>query len=103
VTIQCPPNSGSSFYNYKGYYSIVLLGLVDAEYKFIAIDSGAYGKEGDGSIFMESALGQRICTYSMAVPQDEPIVEGGCSLPYVIVGDSAFPLKRFLLRPYPRD
>lgn len=103
VLIQAPPNSGSSFYNYKNYYSTVLLGLVDAEYKFIAIDCGAYGKECDGSIFMASAMGKRIYSYSMAVPPDEPLVEGGVNMPYVIVGDEGFPLKRFLLRPFPRD
>lgn len=95
VLIQAPPNSGSSFYNYKNYYSTVLLGLVDAEYKLIAIDCGAYGKECDGSIFMASAMGKRIYSYSMAVPPDEPLVEGGVNMPYVIVGDEGFLLKRF--------
>jgi hypothetical protein len=30
-------------------------------------------------------------------------VTGGIKVPYVIVGDSGFPMKRFLLRPFPRD
>jgi hypothetical protein len=47
VSIQAPPNSGTSFFNLKGKYSTVLLGLVDAEYKFICIDTGSYGKECD--------------------------------------------------------
>lgn len=102
VAIQAPPNSASTFFNYKKYYSTVLLGLVDAEYKFIAIDTGSYGKECDSSIFSESAMGKRIYTYSMAFPPDEPITEGGNNLPYVILGDEGFPLKRFLLRPFPR-
>ncbi|XP_049947096.1 uncharacterized protein LOC126454936 [Schistocerca serialis cubense] len=103
VAAQRPPHSGSRFYNYKQYHSVVLLGLIDADYMFIAIDSGSYGKECVGSIFTESALGQRICSYSTAVPPDEPIVEEGSNLSYVIVGDEGFPLKRFLLHSFPRD
>ena len=34
IRIRCPANRGSQFYNYKGYHSIVLLALVDANYSF---------------------------------------------------------------------
>jgi hypothetical protein len=44
VWLKCPSSSGSMYYNYKHYYSIVLQGLADARYRFIAIDVGAYGK-----------------------------------------------------------
>ena len=42
VRIKAPSNSGSLYYNYKEYYSIVLLALVDADCKFTAIDVGSY-------------------------------------------------------------
>lgn len=51
VRIQCPGKSGSLFYNYKDYYSIVLFAVVDTEYKFIGIDVGSYGRESDAGIF----------------------------------------------------
>lgn len=50
IRIRAPQNSGSMFFNYKDYYSTVLLAIVDANYKFIAVDVGSYGKEGDSGI-----------------------------------------------------
>ncbi|XP_014673919.1 PREDICTED: uncharacterized protein LOC106814142 [Priapulus caudatus] len=34
VAIKAPKNTGTKYYNYKGYFSIVLLGVVDGNYKF---------------------------------------------------------------------
>lgn len=56
VRIWCPAHSGSLFYNYKSYNSIVLLALVDSTYRFIFVDIGAYGKENDSTVFQKSKL-----------------------------------------------
>lgn len=47
VRVKNTSNSGSALFNYRGFYSIVLLAIVDANYKFIAVDVGSYGREGD--------------------------------------------------------
>lgn len=49
VRIVKPKLSGSLIYNYKNYYSILL--LADADYKFVYIDVGAFGKDADSTIF----------------------------------------------------
>lgn len=43
IRLQCPPNSGTLFYNYKKYYSIVLMAVADHLYRFTLVDVGAYG------------------------------------------------------------
>lgn len=43
VWLQKPPNSGSVFYNYKKFFSIVMLALCDAFRRFIWFNVGNYG------------------------------------------------------------
>ena len=47
VACRCPRNSGSMYYNYNGFYSIVLMALEDADYKFIWADIGGAGVASD--------------------------------------------------------
>lgn len=47
VRIKCPSNSTSVFYNYKDFFSVVLMAIVDSSYKFIGIDIGNFGRESD--------------------------------------------------------
>ena len=101
VVIQAPANSGSQFFNYKKTFSIVLLALVDAHYRFIAVDIGGYGKNSDGGLFANSKLGKTLEENKLNVPKDKPLPNTQNIMPHVIVADEAFPLKRYLLRPYP--
>ena len=51
VALRCPPSAGSLYYNYKGFHSVILLALSDAEYKFLFTDVGANGNCSDSTIF----------------------------------------------------
>ncbi|KAL4126057.1 hypothetical protein QTP88_010288 [Uroleucon formosanum] len=101
VVIEAPPNSGSLYFNYKKTFSIVLLALVDARYKFIAVDIGAYGKNSDGGILSHSYIGKALENNKINIPSDRELPGTDEKLPYVFIGDEAFPFKNDLLRPYP--
>ncbi|GBN81022.1 hypothetical protein AVEN_139100-1 [Araneus ventricosus] len=56
VLIQAPPNSGSQFFNYKGFNSIILMAWVNWDCSFIYIDVGCNGCVSDGGVFQNSSL-----------------------------------------------
>ena len=50
IMIQCLSNSGSLFFNYKSYFSIVLLAVASADYRFVMVGIGAYGSSNDSGV-----------------------------------------------------
>ncbi|KAJ8913890.1 hypothetical protein NQ315_005687 [Exocentrus adspersus] len=101
VSIQAPAHSGSTYYNYKGSHSIVLLALCDARYKFTLVDIGSEGRHSDGGIFKNSNIGKRILENQMKFPAPSAFTENGDPFNYYIAADEAFPLSTCIMRPYP--
>ena len=102
VVMQAPVNAGSSFFNYKGTHSIILLAMCDAHYRFIIVDVGDAGRHSDRGVLSNSSFGQALDDKTLHIPRGRPL-PGTSSpmLPYVIVEDEAFPLKENMMRPYP--
>ena len=79
------------------------MALADAKYKFIYIDVGSPGRNSDGGIFVNCKLAKDMRDGTLKIPNkdvlSQPIVN--VLLPYVMVGDEAFPLMNNLMRPYP--
>lgn len=101
VVIQAPSSEGSAYHNYKGTHSIVLLALVDANYKFTYVNIGMNGRVSDGGVYRESDLFKSIEKNSLNFPEDRPLPGRQKSVPFVIAADAAFPLSTHILKPYP--
>lgn len=101
IRILNPNNSGSLFFNYKNYNSVVLLALVDTNYKFIYVDIGAYGKECDSTVFHNSKLYDSLTKGQFSIPPPKQLPGFQKEIPYVFVADEGLPLMENLMRPYP--
>ena len=101
IAIQPPPNSGSYYFNYKGYHSIILLALVDARGKFMYVDVGANGSCSDGGVFQHSQLRTALETGAAGLPPSDCLPGDNAPMPYFIIGDDAFPHRDWLQKPYP--
>ena len=102
MAVKKPKNTGALFHNYKGFFSIVMLALVDGQYKFRWVDAGAAGSCSDAQIFNASQLKRRIEDDRIGFPDPAPITQGGRDVPYFILADDAFALKTWLMKPYGR-
>lgn len=101
VTIKCPDNTGSQHFCYLKKFSVVLMAIVGADYKFLCVDIGAYGKNSDGGIFERSAMGHKFEAETFNVPKKKPLSENRNPTPHVLIGDEAFALKPYLMKPFP--
>lgn len=100
VAIKPPPNSGSVYFNYKHFFSIVLLAVVDANYKFLYVDIGAPGRSGDAGVYANSALKQALDANRLELPDEDESDEENPSCKYHLIGDDAFPLSERMMKPF---
>ena len=91
IAIKKPKKSGSEYFNYKGYFSLVVLALVNAEYKFLRVNMGASGSLSEAQIFNYSKLKRRIENGTLGLPLPEPLGPEGPDLHYFLLGDDAWP------------
>jgi len=100
VAIRKPAKSGFLYYNYKGFFSVVLMALVDGDYKFLWVDISGYGSMSDAQIFNDSELKECLEDNSIGFPVLSPISEHDEAMPYFILGDDAFGIRTFMMKPY---
>ncbi|GFV81026.1 protein ALP1-like [Trichonephila clavipes] len=92
IRIKPPSHSGATYRNYKGFFSIVLLALVDANLKILYVDVGTNGRVSDGGVWGKSKLWQAITNGDVNIPEAAALPGSASKLPFVIVADDAFPL-----------
>lgn len=95
-----PIQSASLYYNYKNYYSINLMAVADANYNFIYVDVGAYGKDADSTIFQNCSLWNKLENGTLDLPRPSIINGIDIPMPFAFVGDDAFPLSKHVLKPF---
>ena len=100
VIVRPPLNTGSHYFNYKHSFSIVLLVVVDANYKFTYVDVGCNRRISDGGVFKNSSLSRALEENSLNLPSPTPLPGRSEPTPFLIVADDAFPLKNYILKPY---
>lgn len=76
------------------------MAVVDAGYRFAAVDVGGYGRQSDGGTFGAWSLKHHIERGTLGLPQPTEVETGGAKLPYVFVADAAFPLHENIMTPF---
>ena len=98
--MKCPPGglvACKEYHNFKNFYSIVLMALVDSNYRFVCGSCGFPGNSHDSIIFKSTNLWNSI--QQGMLPSIGKLV-GKVNIPPLIIADSAFPLHTWLMKPY---
>jgi len=102
VHIQRPIKCGGQYFNYKRTYSVNMMAVVDAKYRFMYVAVGAQGSANDACVFSESKFGEVLCSSSnpLSIPPVKIIPNTDIKTPSYFVADEAYPLKTFLMKPF---
>ncbi|XP_039748888.1 protein ALP1-like [Pararge aegeria] len=103
IRIVNPAGGGSMFYNYKHFYSIVLLAMCDANYCFTYVNIGSCGKNSDSTIFQNSVLFQQLERNNLRLPAPKYLQGSNIVAPHIIIGDGAFGISNYVMKPYLRN
>ena len=98
IPVSPPSELHTDYYNRKGWYSIVLQALVDHKYCFMDVYVGWPGSVHDARIFANSNLYQQGLNATL-FPRSSLLLDGS-DVPVVILGDAAYPLLKWLLKPF---
>ncbi len=103
VCIQAPANSRSAFYNYKDFFSFVLMAVADPNYKLLLVDIGEAGSQADSAVFQNSTFGKAFVNDMLNIPaggKELPQYPEGGTLSLFLLGDTVFSLTENLMKPF---
>ncbi|XP_068092012.1 putative nuclease HARBI1 [Hyperolius riggenbachi] len=99
IRITPPRGSGSFYFNYKGFHSIVLMALVNAHYEFIMVDIGSNGRVSDGGVLEQTVFLNKLKQKRLNLPHNGQTKKG---YNFVFVADEAFALQEHVIKPFPQ-
>ena len=86
-----PKKFESEYYNYKVSFSLVLLALVNVEYRLLWVDVESSGSSSDVKIFNYSKLRKKVKDGTFGLPAPEPLVKGIPDLHYFYLVTTPLP------------
>ena len=92
------PEAMKQYKNFRNFYSVILLALVDPKYRFIWASVCAPGNTHDSTLFQSTSLWEKITAGSI-LPQLVLEIEDQ-AIPPLILGDGAFPVRTWIIKPY---
>lgn len=101
IPIKAPVIHPDEYYNRKSFHSVVLQAVVDSYLFFTDICVGWPGRVHDARVFANSLLFRRAQALGSVFPDGRAEDINGLDVPVILLGDSAYPLLPWLMKPFP--
>ena len=98
IPIIAPNEYHADYHNRKGWYSILMQAVVDHDYRFTDVYIGWPGRVHDARVFANSKIFRKAEDNTL-FPNYIVNIEG-VQMPIVLLGDPAYPLMTWLMKPY---
>ena len=102
IHVQRPVRCGGQYFNYKRSFSVNMMAVVDAHYRFMYVAVGAQGSTNDAAVFAESNFGKALASRSnpLSISPARNITGTNIETPLFFVGDEAYPFKPYIMKPF---
>ena len=98
IPVSPPTLCHTDYYNRKGWYSVLTQAVVDYKYCFLDIYNGWPGSVHDACVLAHSTFYKKANSGQLLSRTTKTIC--GASVPVFVIGDSAYPMLPWLMKPY---
>ena len=98
IPVSQPALCHTDYYNCKGWYSILIQAVVDYKYCFLGIYTGWPGNVHDARVLAHSTFYRKANAGQLL--SDKTKTLSGVSVPVFVIGDSAYPMLPWPMKPY---
>ncbi|XP_065360944.1 uncharacterized protein LOC135954657 [Calliphora vicina] len=100
--INLTASSASTSKKIKSKQNLIVLAICDAKHMFTNIDIGLHNTQTDDTTWNLEFYKQML-TGKIHLPTNEELPNSDINFPYYMIGSSTFPLKTYIMRPYPAN
>jgi hypothetical protein len=100
IPVAVPAHLHTDYYNRKGWYSMLVQAIISYDYRITDVCIGWPGSVHDARVFVHSGVYSKVVQGEL-LPSTYAKNISGVQVPPYLIGDAAYPIKTWLMKPFP--